>query len=305
MVAQPKQDFSGSFKDAMAAARRRNPQDIFARMDAEAARLNIVLESPKAYQCDTCHDMGVICSDVTDNNDPRFGKLFLCPNPTCPARNANLQAKYQKLIEKSKIPTKYINFSFASWKEAATHRSGQDNWFLDFVENWVTAPGHWLTMPGRWLGGADVTRNSLIFSGDYGVGKTGLMIAVANALMAQGEQPLYIRAMDYIDMKYVTYANTVTETDREAIQLIQSAPILCLDDFNVANGTANKQDVIEDLLRYRHGHELPTLLTTNLAPDGLAHLWGKRAVDALMEAAHWIPVGGAPLRDTRQIGGVR
>lgn len=305
MATQNKTVFEGTFRQAMAEFQRKNPAHALSRLDAEAARLGVDTSAPPRHQCETCCDLGVI-SFAVPVDDPRFGKFFPCPNLTCPTRNANLQLKYQSLLEKSHIPTKYAHYTFDTWEDAARHRPIDENWFVPFIRDWVTCPGHWLTMPGKWLGGGpDVARNSLVFSGDYGSGKTGLMIAAGHALIAQGEQSLYMRAMDYIDVKYKTYNYESSEEDREAVRLVQTAPVLLLDDFNIQNATDNRQDVMEDLIRYRHGHELPTIITCNYNIEQLTKLWGKRSVEALLEACHWIPIGGQPLRDVRQLGGAK
>lgn len=299
-----------SFQSALENHKKHN--DALSRLLAEAARLDIKIDEQPRVQCQTCCDKGVV-SYIVPQDDPRFGKLFPCPNPTCPTNAVRIKDQQVKLLERAKIPPKYAGFTFETWEEAARHRSIDDNMALDWARAWVAAEGHLVTMAGRDLDGStrDVTRNGIIFAGDYGTGKTGLMIAMAHGVLERGQAALYIRAADYFDVKYRTYQQygdderNLRDNDRAAVDAVLKAPVLFLDDFNISNGTANKQDVIEELVRYRHGHELPTVLTCNESIAGLERLWGRRAVDALMEACHWIPVGGQPLRDTRQIGGVR
>lgn len=296
-----------SFQQALEAARQKS--GAMDRLLAEAERLEIDIHAQPRYQCMTCCDRGVVSYEVAPD-DARFGKLYPCPEPTCPTRNANLQAQHSKLLEKAAIPSKYAHYTFETWDDAARHRTLDDNTVLDTARAWVTSPGHMLVMAGEYLDGSsrDVTRNGLIFAGDYGTGKTGLMIAMAHALVSQGEQPLYIRAMDYIDLKYKTYRpyrEGESERNDAAIEAVQKAPILMIDDFNVQNGTDNKMDVMEDLIRYRHGRELPILITCNYTIPQLTALWGERSMSALLEACHWIPFTGKPLRDTRQLGGAK
>lgn len=302
---QPKREiFAGTFQQALAVQRRKD--GALDRLLQEAERLGVAVETPAPVQCQICCDKGVITYAINDHTDPRFGKFFPCPNPTCPTRNANLEARYRELVKSAHIPDLYDGFTFETWWEAAKHRPKNDNWFFNSAREWVTSPGHALTISGQWLdGGKDATRSGLIFSGDNGVGKTGLMVAMAHALMKLGEQAVYIRAMDYMALKYRTYRSGATEKDDAVVEAIQTAPILLLDDFNVENGTENKQDVMEDLVRFRHGHMLPIVATCNYSKDQLTALWGKRAMSALLEVCHWIQCGGEPLRDTRQIGGAR
>lgn len=301
-------DFT-SFQEALDDHKRHN--SAMERLLAEASRLGIKPDEQPRVQCETCCDKGVV-SYIVPQDDPRFGKLFPCPNPACPTNNAKVREHQARLLERAKIPPKYAGFTFETWEDAARHRSLDDNMAVDWARAWVEAPGHFITMPGAYIGGgSDASRNGLIFAGQYGTGKTGLMIAMAHAVLERGEAALYIRAADYFDVKYRTYQSygddgrTLRDNDRAAVDAVLKAPVLFLDDFNISNGTANKQDVIEELVRYRHGHELPTVLTCNEPIGGLERLWGRRAIDALLEACHWIPVSGAPLRDTRQIGGAK
>jgi DNA replication protein DnaC len=302
-----------NFQEALAAHLKEN--SALSRLEKEAQRLGIKANEQPRVQCTTCCDKGVVSYEVPAD-DARFGKLFPCPNPACPTNNARIAARIKdhqaKLLDRAQIPPLYANFTFASWEAAAEHRSENDNRALDWGKMWVDAPGHYVEMPGEYLdGGANVSRNGLIFAGDYGVGKTGLMIAMAHAVMERGEQPLYIRAMDYFDVKYRTYSNSYRddtddrERDRQAVETVIKAPILMLDDFNLSNGTANKQDVMEELIRYRHNHMLPTVITCNETISQLERLWGKRSLSALLEVSHYIPMGGVPLRDTRQVDGAR
>ena len=300
-------DFT-SFQQALEAQRTKS--GAIDRLLQEAARLEIDTNAQPQYQCLMCCDRGVVGYEVPAD-DPRFGKLYPCTNPTCPTATARLRERQAKLLEASKIPARYAGYTFETWEYAARDRSIDDNMILDTARAWVESSGHLLTMSGEHLGGGDdVTRAGLIFIGDYGTGKTGLMIAMAHALLERGEQPLYIRAMDYIDVKYRTYGNyrddsDDREQDLKAVELVQRAPILMLDDFNVQNGTANKQDVMEELIRYRHNNLLPMVITCNHTIPQLENLWGKRSVTVLLESCHVIPVTGKPLRDTRQLGGVK
>ena len=233
-----------SFQDALAKHLRKYQSGD--RLTQEAQRLGVVEPTPSAPACDVCCDRGKIIYNVPVD-DPRFGKLFPCPNPQCPTRQRHLLERQTALVKFAQIPEHYQNYTFQTWMDAASHRTAKDNWFVDFAYKWIEAPGHYVTMPGKWLdGGADVMRNGLIFAGGFGVGKTGLTIAMIRELIARNEQAMYIRTADYFKLKYRTYRKDADDSHDEAVDLVQTAPILMLDDFNVENKTDNMQDVMED-----------------------------------------------------------
>ena len=83
--------------------------------------------------------------------------------------------------------------------------------------------------------------------------------------------------------------------------MVKSFPVLVLDEFNMTKVSDWRQEVMENVIRYRYGNNLPTVLTCNATRDELEVQWGIRTVSVLFEMAHLIPMGGEPLRDYRQV----
>jgi DNA replication protein DnaC len=77
---------------------------------------------------------------------------------------------------------------------------------------------------------------------------------------------------------------------------VKNAPTLICDEFDVADVTTNKRSIVEKLIRYRHGQQLPTVLTTNLDADAFERRWERVIASVVRDRAHWIPMRGVSLR---------
>jgi len=94
------------------------------------------------------------------------------------------------------------------------------------------------------------------------------------------------------------YVATEPPTADEIVKSIKTAPVLVLDEFNVPNVSADKSRLVEEIIRYRHGNRLATIITCNVNPQEFESMWGGRTADVTMESAHWIELGGAKIRKT-------
>ena len=60
--------------------------------------------------------------------------------------------------------------------------------------------------------------------------------------------------------------------------------------------TTDKREKIYQLINYRHGHNLPTLFTTNLTPGQLGEYFEPRIAGRLVEMCAVVGVTGIDLR---------
>lgn len=145
-------------------------------------------------------------------------------------------------------------------------------------------------------------RNSVVLYGNLGVGKTGLAASVANALMAKDKPVVYARAQDIISSVWATYRKDYRGRGRdEIVAFYRSVPLLIIDEMGGEHeGSRDRRDIMEDILRPRASAQLPVLVTTNHTPHSFEDEWGGRTADKLLERAHWIPMGGESLRQKWQ-----
>jgi DNA replication protein DnaC len=162
-------------------------------------------------------------------------------------------------------------------------------------------------LAGRPLSGEEISRNSIIFQGDYGLGKTGLSVAIAQALIEAGDAPLWIRWQDFLDElkdhmgRSDHWQSAHNDTYEDRVRTVERAKVLIIDDLNLEIIGNWRQEMAERIFRYRSRKALPTIVTCNSTREELEKEWGRRAMEPLFEMAHYVRMGGPLLRNTRQI----
>lgn len=269
-------------------------------------------ESEPHVQCEQCGDFGVVRYDVPLEH-PDFGKIFKCPNPQCPARLRMEHEVMLKRIKLARLPKLFASCTFESWQSNLTDAEKKGKWpaylaAVQFVEN----EGHYVDL-GALANDCELTlerdtdlrpKNSLVFYGPPGVGKTGLAAAIVNWLLARGEICLYATALNFIEDYKATYDRDSEYSTLEVLQKYKDAPVLFVDDFNVHAGGDDRLEKVEMVLRHRYYEQKPTILTCNINQEQFRAMWKDRSADAVIAMAHWIPVFGARLRKlNKPIGG--
>jgi primosomal protein DnaI len=104
--------------------------------------------------------------------------------------------------------------------------------------------------------------------GAYGIGKTYLMGAMANALALQGVPVTLIHFPSLaIEMRNAIGAK---ENVQDKLQTIKQVPILVVDDIGAESLSAwIRDDVLGVIMEYRMQNELPTFFTSNFSMDQL------------------------------------
>lgn len=254
-------------------------------------------------QCDGCNDLGLIRYDVP-TDDPRFGKMFACPDCR-KGQDTELQRTHNR-IRTAELPDKYQRLTFETWDALPDYET--HNKMLGYLaaKEFVQNPGHmvnlydlYVQIEKPWEDWRDNRpKNSLVFWGDLGTGKTGLAAAIMNKLIEQGTTPLYIRARDLIREVQRRYGKDVEPSADDILRKFQLAPVLMIDEFTVENATSDRLEIIEDVIRFRYGRQLPTIITTNHDQISFEDKWGGRTSDPIKAMAHWIHVGLPALRKT-------
>lgn len=103
--------------------------------------------------------------------------------------------------------------------------------------------------------------------GNFGVGKTYLLGALANRLAQKGYHSTLVHVPSWsVEMKQAIADNSVMEK----IDSIKTAPILMLDDIGAETNTAwFRDEVLGVVLQHRMLQELPTFFTSNFTMNEL------------------------------------
>lgn len=280
-------------------------EELNPRLKREMARLQAegVIPEPPHYGCEVCEDRGVISYAVPFGHD-LFGKLYPCPS--CQRGYDLLVRQWRNRLANAGLPTSYQGLTFDTWQALPEALKEGKRLAFHAAMLFVAGAGHYVSiaqaykLSKRQWKGADVLRNSLVLQGPVGTGKTGLAAAIINALLGQMQPVLYVRVQDFIMSVQARYgAGDEKPTADDVIDELRKAPVVVLDEFNLVTKSDNREEIMEKVVRYRHGQSLPTIITCNHTQEQLRAQWGERTASVLLAMAHWIPMGGEPIRDER------
>lgn len=299
-------------REAVEAIRRKVEQGTLMQY---AAPSNGEVHDPKPV-CDRCNDTGYVYQREPGTRNSRF----IDCTANCHIVRERQAMRVQRRRANSRLPEHFWDYTFETWDALgeAKHRGKYLAYFM--AKALVDAPDHQVSLhdvirqmqeafgdqtPARLvsrLDEPDAVRPGLVFYGPVGVGKTGLLAAAFNALLPEIKGMLYLRVQQMLALLRDTWRSQDSELD--LLESFQAAPLLFLDDFNVhGDGSTlprHQRDYMEHILRERDGANRLTLITTNCAPDAFTEMWGERTAEIALKL-HWVKLGGAKLRDTRQI----
>lgn len=261
-------------------------------------------------RCKVCGDLGLI-SYGHPVGHPDFGKLFACPAGCAASRNEDRAA--EDLARYAQLDPEYAGCTFASFEALpAAQREGKMQAYYAarlFVAG--AQRGYWVNrraVAAQFGGQAtDDSRNWLVFHGEPGRGKTGMAAAIVHALIEAKKPVLYTRLQDLIMAIQNRYGRDGGSDDAygddsadAVLDRVCSAPVLVLDECDLEKLSDDRRDKFQKIIDVRYNRQLPTILTTNLTPDGLKLRWGAMVASRIGQRAHWIPMTGPSLRAVPQ-----
>jgi DNA replication protein DnaC len=252
--------------------------------------------------CERCDNVGFIVVAQYKDGVYLGRSTIACDDPNCPVLHQQRDQRYQLLIQKSRLPAEYALMTFAAWEslsQSKEHMRGKWDAYgaaLAFVA--ARDRGFWFSLN-------DASR--AVHAGVNGVGKTSLASSVVNALVACQVPAMYVRVADFLAAvkerfdKKAEYEFDYGDSEQAIIRSFQEAPVLVWDEFGLKQYTDWRLDMVEQVVRYRYSHQMPTIFTTNLRYEELADEahWQRQIGHAVHGMAHWIEMGGLELRQRR------
>lgn len=115
----------------------------------------------------------------------------------------------------------------------------------------------------------ELPKKGFYLYGEFGVGKSFVLGAIANELASMKIQSVVVFVPEFLrEMKNAISDNTL----QEKIDYVKKAPVLMLDDLGAETLTSwTRDEILGTILHYRMAEELPTFITSNFDYAGLEH----------------------------------
>lgn len=263
--------------------------------------------------CEHCGGKGWTGPARIENYTDWDSVRILCPH--CETGRKALERRWARIFQEAATPSRYQVFSLQNWRDLTPDLLEGKRLAVAMAWEFVRQPDHFVSLHESYaLWGVktvvpETVRNWIILQGTYGLGKTSLALTISNELVQRNKMCLFIRAADFLEAVQRLYnKEKARELKLDATTVIdqaRKAPVLILDDFNadVVGETEKlihlRQGIIEQVIRYRYNNAMPTIITLNDEQNAIRKAWGERIVSPMLDAAHWVPMGGPKLRDER------
>jgi DNA replication protein DnaC len=138
---------------------------------------------------------------------------------------------------------------------------------------------------------------NVVFIGETGTGKSGLMTGLGLKAAQDGRRVLFIKAHDLFEQMFTTRADHST---RRWLRTLARIDVLCIDELGYIDIKPEQANIFFKLIEERH-HRHPTLITTNLQYAQWQDFLGnptltKALLSRLRERCHTIVIDGPCLR---------
>ncbi len=125
--------------------------------------------------------------------------------------------------------------------------------------------------------------DGIVLTGPVGSGKTFLACAMANTLLENGQEVLFVVVPDLLDQIRATYDNNHGYTEQDLMETARGVGVLVLDDLGAHNYTDWARNKLYSIINYRLNNRFPTIITTNLAPAELEEYLGERTTSRIIQ----------------------
>ncbi|MEI4769310.1 primosomal protein DnaI [Psychrobacillus sp. FJAT-51614] len=121
----------------------------------------------------------------------------------------------------------------------------------------------------EWERTSVLPKKGLYIHGQFGVGKSYLLGALANELAARHIHSVVVYVPEFFrEMKQAIQDHSLAEK----IEFVKRAPVLMLDDIGAETMSSwTRDEILGTILHYRMSEQLPTFMTSNFNYDELEH----------------------------------
>ena len=225
--------------------------------------------------CPICGGTQWVSRDVPVGH-PDFGKLFPC---TC--QQAQRARERVAGLRASRQLAQLAGMTFAAFEPEGHAFNAEQRRSLRNAFEWAR---RYAEEPRGWL----------LIQGSYGVGKTHLAAAIANACLERGQPVTFLNAPDLLDYLRAAYGPSVEETYDERFGELRDTPLLIIDDLGTQNATPWAEEKLFQILNHRYIGRLATVITTNQSLDDIDPRLSSRLAD--MDLVRKLPIDAPDFR---------
>ena len=157
--------------------------------------------------------------------------------------------------------------------------------YSDELHTQIASVAHWLC--------GSSNKNSLLLAGGCGNGKTTFVYAMQNLINHLNIKNQVTGQNFAISLFAAKDLANICKSQAKNWRFIIDKDILAVDDLGTEPREiieyGNVLSPIIDLIFYRYEHQLPTIITTNLTPQQISEVYGKRIGDRLKETTEIVP----------------
>jgi DNA replication protein DnaC len=168
----------------------------------------------------------------------------------CECRERN---KYQRLLAKARIPTRYANCSLDNYEPQG--RPGSDE-IVSQAKARMDCNGFVREYPNVDFG--------LLLVGECGLGKTHLAVGIIKAILSKIHIPcLFYDFRDLLKEIQDSYNPSTSTSELKVLSPIYEAELLVLDELGATKPTAWVQDTMTQIINRRYNNKKVTIFTSN------------------------------------------
>ncbi|MEK3852896.1 primosomal protein DnaI [Cytobacillus sp. FSL H8-0458] len=176
--------------------------------------------------------------------------------------------KNEKLIKSLYVPSDILHATFGSLYKDVDDRVGANKKAASFAMTY---------QPGT-------KQKGIFFHGDFGVGKSYLLGAIANKLADKNVSSMIV----YVPELFRELKNSIGDhTLNSKIETIKKAPVLMFDDIGAETMSSwTRDEILGPILQFRMQESLPTFFTSNFNFKELEHhlTYSQRGEEEKMKA---------------------
>ncbi|PTE43390.1 DNA replication protein DnaC [Staphylococcus equorum] len=137
-------------------------------------------------------------------------------------------------------------------------------------------------------------KQSLIFIGPCGIGKSHLAMAIAKKVMEQRYTALFLNVQDAISMFRSTYSNSASEDESELLEIIKGVDLMVLDDYGIKLNDYGLGKLFQILESRVDNHNI---ITSNLSLEEMTNgLESERIFSRMIKNATVLEISGMDYR---------